>query len=549
VGTRGHDSASEALASSKTVQQERVDRHARRAMFGPAMSELRLYNTLTRNLEPFVPARPGEARVYLCGPTVYDVPHAGHARSAVACDVLVRRLRHKGLKVTYVRNYTDIDDKILARAKENGEPPVELARRMAEIYAKEIAEVGCLQPDHEPRVSQHLPEIFELIGKLVKAGAAYVVDMPSGTRDVYFSVRSFPGYGKLSRRRIDELEAGARVEVDENKRDPLDFALWKGAPRDEWGWESPWGWGRPGWHIECSAMSARYLGHGFDLHCGGMDLIFPHHENEIAQSEAAHPGAGEFVRAWVHNGFLTVDKEKMSKSLGNFVTVEDVLCRNDPEAFRWFLLTVSYRGPIQFDTETLPDGRVVFPGVDEAERRVDYLYSTLRRLEELLGAAVTVPAKLPPELAAHGDAIARAGIDAEAGLDDDLNTPVALAALGEMARHANEVADLAQKRRKDAAMTGGAAVVARHAKKAISTLAGQLGLLRASERDYARRTRERRLGLRKLDASSVDAKIAERAAARSTKDFPRADAIRAELAAHGVELMDGPAGTEWSVAP
>ncbi len=238
------------------------------------------------------------------------------------------------------------------------------------------------------------------------------------------------------------------MEKDEHKRDPLDFALWKGAPEGEWGWPSPWGHGRPGWHIECSAMSGRYLGHGFDIHAGGMDLIFPHHENEIAQSEAACPEAGPFARCWLHNGFVNVDKEKMSKSLGNFVTVSDVLARNDPEGFRLFLLGVQYRGPIQFETEKLPDGRVVFPGVDEAERRTDYLFTTLERVAELGRASdATTPAKLPPEIAAHVKAAVTAEANGQAALDDDLNTPVALAALAELAKQANELCDLAHKRK------------------------------------------------------------------------------------------------------
>jgi cysteinyl-tRNA synthetase len=312
-------------------------------------------------------------------------------REPLAPDILVRYLRSKGLAVTYARNITDVDDKILDRAKQNDEPPLELSKRMAQVYQESMRALGCLDPDHEPRVSDHLPQIFRLIEKLIARGSAYEVELPSGKRDVYFSVRSFPGYGKLSRRKIDELVVGARVEPGEAKRDPLDFALWKGAAADEWGWDSPWGRGRPGWHIECSAMSTEYLRHGFDVHTGGMDLIFPHHENEIAQSEAAAPEAGPFARRWLHNGFVNVDKEKMSKSLGNFVTVSDVLERNDAQALRWFLLTVHYRGPIQFDLEKKSDGRVIFPGVDEAERRVDYMYSSLVRLRELTASGKTVP--------------------------------------------------------------------------------------------------------------------------------------------------------------
>ena len=512
------------------------------------MKPVRLYNTLTRNTETFSPKEGDRVGVYCCGPTVYDVPHAGHARSAVAFDVLVRHLRARDYDVQYVRNITDIDDKILARAKENREPPLELSQRMAEVYRTQMAEVGCAPPDVEPKVSDHLEEIFALVQKLLDEDAAYVVDMPGGTRDVYFSVRSFAGYGKLSRRKIDDLIAGARVEKDEAKRDPLDFALWKGVEEDDWGWKSPWGHGRPGWHIECSAMSSKYLGHGFDIHAGGMDLIFPHHENEIAQSEAAAPGGGDFSRCWMHNGFVNVDKEKMSKSLGNFVTVQDVLSRNDSEAFRWFLMTVHYRGPIQFDSEKLESGRVIFPGVDEAERRVDYVYATLSRLEKLSQTG-ELPGKLAPELAVakkNMDAAYEAAFEA---LDDDLNTPVALACLGELAKLANEIADLAHKRRKDAAFASAAGVLARHAHAQLQRVGQTLGLLRAPVAEYTKRTQARRLKLRSLSVDEVDAKIRERTDARAAKDFTRSDALRDELAALGIAIRDTPGGTEWVVEP
>jgi cysteinyl-tRNA synthetase len=511
------------------------------------MTTVRIYNTLSRNVEPLQPRHDQKVSVYCCGPTVYDVPHAGHARAAVAFDVLVRHLRARGYDVTYVRNITDIDDKILARSKESGEEPLALSKRMAEVYRQQIAAVGCDRPTHEPKVSDHLPEIFEIVQKLIDRDAAYVVDMPGGTRDVYFAVRSFEGYGKLSRRRIDELVSGARVEKDETKRDPLDFALWKGAPEDEWGWKSPWGHGRPGWHIECSAMSSKYLGHGFDIHAGGMDLIFPHHENEIAQSEAAHPEQGDFARAWMHNGFVNIDKEKMSKSLGNFVTVSDVLERNDAEAFRWFLLTVHYRGPIQFDTDKLDDGRVIFPGVDEAERRVDYVYATLARLAELSADAAGVPDKLAAGLIEPRVSLGKAMQRAQDALDDDLNTSVALAELGEIASLGNDLCDLALKRKKDAAFSSGASAVAAEALGLIEALGRQLGLLAATRDEYAGRTRERRMRLRGLSAAEIETQIAERSAARAAKDFARADELRKGLEARGVSLRDGPGGTDWSV--
>jgi cysteinyl-tRNA synthetase len=418
---------------------------------------------------------------------------------------------------------------------------------MALVYQNEMRAVGCLAPDHEPRVSDHLREIVALIEKLIERESAYAVDMPGGKRDVYFAVRSFEGYGKLSRRRIDDLVAGARIEVGEEKRDPLDFALWKGAGADEWAWDSPWGRGRPGWHIECSAMSSRYLGQPFDVHTGGMDLIFPHHENEIAQSESAHPECGPLARTWLHNGFVDIDKEKMSKSLGNSITVGDLLQRNDPEGFRYFLLGVHYRGPIHFDSATLPDGRAVFPGVDEAERRVDYLVALLERLGALAAGEITAVAKPIPELAAAMKQVEKALADAEAGLDDDLNTPVALAALGEMARHGHELADLAQKRRKDEVFVGAASATATRMLAAVERLTAQLGLLRSSPAEYRARTRERRLRLRGLTTDAIQAKVTERVQARAAKDFARGDALRAELTALGVMLNDSAQGTEWTV--
>jgi cysteinyl-tRNA synthetase len=341
--------------------------------------------------------------------------------------------------------------------------------------------------------------------------------------------------------------AGARVEKDETKRDPLDFALWKGAERSEWGWESPWGWGRPGWHIECSAMCKEHLGHGFDVHTGGMDLVFPHHENEIAQSEGAYDG--QYARHWLHNGFVNVDAEKMSKSLGNFVTLGDVLERNDPEGFRWFLLGVHYRGPIQFDTDKLSDGRVVFPGVIEGEKRVDYLYATLGRLAALTESAATVPAKAAPEHQKLRDAARAAFASGEAALDDDLNTPVALAALGELLKLANEFADGADKRRRDAAFQGSAAILARELQLHFEALGEQLGLARAPLVDYLSRTRARRLRVRDLDEAWVEARLAERRQAREAKNFARSDELRDALASRGIAVKDTPLGVVWSVEP
>jgi cysteinyl-tRNA synthetase len=507
---------------------------------------LRLYNTLSRRVEELVPRDEGRVTIYCCGPTVYDVPHVGHARAALASDLLARRARALGLQVTYVRNITDVDDKILARAAERGETPPVLAERMARIYQDQMRAVGHLDPEFEPKVSENVEAVVALIQKLVAAGAAYSVERSDGTRDVYFSVRSFPEYGKLSRRNIDELVAGARVDKDEAKRDPLDFALWKGALPGEWGWDTPFGRGRPGWHIECSAMSERFLGHGFDVHAGGMDLIFPHHENEIAQSEAACPGSGPFARIWIHNGFLNVDKEKMSKSLGNFVTLGDVLDRNDGEAIRWFLLGAHYRVPVQFDTERRDDARVVFPGVEEAERRVDYVYSAIERLAALSSAA---SGPLPKELLQPQKLSKAAREHAEAALDDDLNTPVALASLGELARLANELCDLAEKRKKDAAFSAGAVAFAAELASAIVRVSGQLGVCQTPAATYRERTRERRLRVRGITPAQVEERLERRSNARRDKDFAESDRIRDELAGLGVTVHDSPQGTTWAISP
>jgi cysteinyl-tRNA synthetase len=506
---------------------------------------LRLYNTMTRRVETFAPVREGEARLYICGMTPYDHAHAGNARSAVAFDLIVRQLLARGYRVTSARNVTDVDDKILKRAKETGEPPLELSARMARIYQADMRELGCLDPTFEPKVSETIPEIIELIREIMARGTAYEVTMPSGVRDVYFSVRNFAGYGKLSRRNLDELEAGARVEKDENKRDPLDFALWKGCSEDEWGWESPWGRGRPGWHIECSAMSKKFLGHGFDIHGGGMDLVFPHHENEIAQAEAACPECGPFARIWAHNGFLNIDKEKMSKSLGNFVKPRDIYVRNDPEALRYFFLTGHYRGPLSLDVEKGADDKPLFPGVDEAERRVDYIYATLERLEAQ--AAPGDPSGRHKDLAGYTVTIGKSRDRVLAALDDDINAPVALAEIGELAKAANELCDVVQKRKKDAALVEEGSKLARLAKESLRASLDVLGLLHTPSPDYRERTRARRLSVRGLTADAVEKKLAERAAARQQKDFARSDALRAELSALGIELADSPQGTTWSV--
>ncbi len=503
---------------------------------------VRLYNTMTQRVEPLTPEDPDHVRLYVCGLTTYDHCHAGHARTFIAFDVLVRFLRTRGYRVTYVRNVTDVDDKILARAAASGEPPLDFSRRMADLNLAELAAVGCCKPDAEPRVSQSIDDIVALIKDLVERGAAYVAPTDKGN-DVYFAVRTFPGYGKLSHRNLDDLQAGARVEVGEIKRDPMDFALWKASEPEGLGWDSPWGRGRPGWHIECSAMGAKALSPHFELHGGGMDLIFPHHENEIAQSEAAW---GEpFSRMWLHTGFLNVDAEKMSKSLGNFVTIAQVLERNDGEALRYLLLGAHYRVPVAFDVEKLADGRVVFPGVDEAERRVEYLYTTR---EALVAAAAGARANAEGP-ANDAKVIRHASQHVLAAMDNDLNTSVALSVIAELAKVGNEIVMRVSKLKKDPAAQLVQQGLAAAAIEALDACCKPLGLMQTTAADFFARARARRLQLRGLRAADIEAKVQARIDARAAKDFARGDALRAELATLGIELQDVPggSGTNWRV--
>jgi cysteinyl-tRNA synthetase len=369
-------------------------------------------------------------------------------------------------------------------------------------------------------------------------------------------VRSFPPYGKLSHRKIDDLLAGARVETSEVKKDPLDFALWKGCDEADWGWPSPWGKGRPGWHIECSAMAKKYLGEHFDIHCGGMDLVFPHfdihcggmdlvfphHENEVAQSESVY--GPEFARFWLHNGFLNVDSEKMGKSLGNFVTIRDVLARNDPEGFRYYLLGTHYRGPIAFELEKLQNGRIVFPSVDEAERRVEYLYTTR---SALVVAADGASPKIGNVLQGQAKIVEEASAKVLSALDKDINTPQAIAVLADLGKAANEIVVQIGKLKKDKAVQDAARQLAAAAINAIDGCVNVLGLMQASPEDFAARTRARRIQIRGLDEKEIDALVKARSEARESKEWARADEIRTKLGAMGVEVLDGPTGSTWRV--
>jgi len=455
-------------------------------------STLQLYNTLTRAKEVFRPLVPGTVRMYVCGMTVYDYCHIGHARVLVVFDALQRWLRAAGLRVTYVRNITDIDDKIIRRAVENGETIGELTARFIGYMNEDADALGVQRPDHEPRATQYLPQMIAMIGTLEQKGFAY----RAADGDVDYSVRSFASYGKLSGKSLDDLRAGERVEVDSSKRDPLDFVLWKRAKPVEPSWPSPFGAGRPGWHIECSAMSGALLGPHFDIHGGGADLQFPHHENEIAQSEAAN--GEKFVNYWLHNGFVRVDDEKMSKSLGNFFTIRDVLKRFDPEVVRFFILRAHYRSPLNYSDQHL----------EETRQALSRLYTALK---------------------GQGGAAAPAVIDWEgpraaafrAAMNDDLNTPEAIAVLFELAGEANR---------------GDAAAAA-----LLRGLAAVLGLLQRDPVEFLR-SGPQAAG---LGEAEVEGLIAERNAAKKSRDFPRADAIRARLKEAGIVLEDSAAGTTW----
>ena len=451
---------------------------------------LRIYNTLSRALENFVPIDPSHVRMYVCGMTVYDLCHVGHARSSVAFDVARRWLEVSGLRVTFVRNITDIDDKIIRRAVENGETVRGLTNRMvAEMY-RDFDALGVARPTHDPRATDFIPQMLDIVRLLENKGLAY-----RAGGDVNFAVRRFPGYGKLSGKTLDELHAGERVAVAEGKEDPLDFVLWKAAkptePADAQ-WDSAYGPGRPGWHIECSAMAGALLGQTFDIHGGGADLTFPHHENEISQSEGAHGVL--LARVWMHNGFVNIDNEKMAKSLGNFFTIRDVLQRYDPETLRFFIARAHYRSPINYSDAHLDDAR-----------------SSLKRLYTALQLVPPVPVVIDwhKPHAAHF----------KAAMDDDFGTPEAMAVLFELAgevnrSHSPEQAGL------------------------LKALGATLGLLQGDPAAFLQ------AGV-VMEAADIEALIAQRATAKASKNFTEADRIRQDLLARGIELKDSPQGTTW----
>ena len=456
---------------------------------------MKIHNTMTRTKEELVPLTPGEIRMYSCGVTVYDLSHVGHARMMIVFDVISRYLRFSGHRVTFVRNFTDIEDKIIRRANQEGVPANEVSERYVRAFRQDIAALGVLAPEVEPKATEHVPEMIALIERLVARGYAYVVE-----GDVYFEVRRFPAYGKLSGKILDDLLVGARVEVDERKRDPRDFALWKGAKPGEPAWESPWGPGRPGWHIECSAMSVRYLGESFDIHGGGEDLIFPHHECEIAQTEAVT--GKPFARYWLHNGMVNMGREKMSKSLGNTLTIRDLVARHDPAALRLFLLGTHYRSPLEWAEERVVDSaralERLWRPVDDATK------------QETAGAFETTDAPIPAEFVGFRQRFIEA-------MDDDFNTPEALAALFDMSR-ALRAEGLAPH-----AVASGA--------RELRELAAVLGLHGPRRGD--------------LDEERLRRLIDERAEARRQRNWQRADEIRSEIEQLGAIVEDKATGTVW----
>ena len=456
---------------------------------------LKIYNTLTRSREEFRPMQPGKVKIYVCGITVYDYCHLGHARMLLVFDMVVRYLRAREYEVTYVRNITDIDDKIINRARENGETITVLTDRFIQAMNEDADALGIIRPDIEPRATAYIDQIIAMIGELIQKGYGYVAN----NGDVFYDVSSFVGYGKLSGKNLEDLRAGARVDIQEAKDDPLDFALWKSAKLDEPGWDSPWGPGRPGWHIECSAMSVNTLGETFDIHGGGQDLQFPHHENEIAQSCGAT--GKPFVHWWMHNGFIRVDDEKMSKSLGNFFTIRDVLKEYQPEVVRFFILSSHYRSPLNYSDANLKEARTALAR----------LYTTIRDI-------AVVPGHLDAEYAAKFHEV----------MEDDFNTREAVTLLHEIAHEINKTGDLSSERSILLAST-------------LHSLGGILGLLQDNPGAFLQ---SGKTGAG-LENEQVQQLIEERALAKQQKDYVRADSLRDQLVSQGIILEDTPKGTLW----
>lgn len=481
---------------------------------------MRVYNTLTGRKEELVPLAPGRIGIYACGVTVYDLCHIGHARSAIVFDVMRRYLKFRGFEVKYIRNFTDIDDKIINRSKQEGISWDEVAKKYTEEYYKDMDRLGVGRADVEPKATEHIPEIIGIVKGLVDKGYAYPVD-----GDVYFEVSKFHEYGKLSKRDVEDMLAGARVEVDERKKNPMDFALWKASKEGEPSWDSPWGPGRPGWHIECTAMSIKHLGESFDIHGGGADLIFPHHENELTQSEA-YTGK-PFVKYWIHNGFITIDREKMSKSLGNFFTIREILDKFDPEVVRFFLLSTHYRSPIEFSDEILR----------EAEISIDRYYTTLMRIEDFLRGAL-LTSKPSTEESAMQEALASFMNKFKEAMDDDFNTALALGHVFELVREVNKFLDT-----RPSGQEAKELVV--KTREFLNQAGSILNIFnKKPEEWYDALMQTKRIPFTKMD---ILKKIEQRREARHRKDWAASDAIRRDLEEKGIILEDKKDGTAWKV--
>jgi len=483
---------------------------------------LSIYNTLTRKKEPLQPLEEGHVKLYVCGITSYDYCHIGHARSALVFDMVVRYLRHRGYKVTFVRNFTDIDDKIIKRAGEQGIDSAALAQQFIDEFYIDMDGLGVLRPDIEPRATEHVAEMIGLIGELIDKGMAY----PAGG-DVYFRVERFAGYGQLSGRGLDDMQAGARVDVNENKTNPMDFALWKGAKPGEPKWPSPWGEGRPGWHIECSAMSRKYLGDTFDIHGGGKDLIFPHHENEIAQSCGA--SGKPFAKLWMHHGFVTIKDEKMSKSLGNFLTIRDVFKAYEPEALRLFIFSTHYRNPLDFTESALQDARA----------GLARMYECLALIEALPAGDPEAPARIAAQ---DRQALASLAERFCAAMDNDFNSALALAHLFDAVKTLNKLLRALPEHpaEQDVRDVRNAAAIFRE-------LAGVLGLVRRDPAAVVAAAKARILAGLDLSEEAILELIAKRNQARAIKDWATSDQVRDHLLAHRIVLKDSPEGTTWEV--
>ncbi len=480
---------------------------------------LKIYNTLTQNKQEFKPIKENHVGMYVCGVTVYDLCHIGHARSAIVFDTIYRYLKTKGYDVTFVKNFTDIDDKIINRAHKEGLTTSEVSEKYIEEYYKDMDRLGLKKPTHEPRATVHIQDIVNFIKGLIDRGYAY-----ESNGDVYFSVRKFGGYGKLSGKNIEDLEAGARVEVGEAKHDPLDFALWKKSKSGEPFWESPWGQGRPGWHIECSAMSTHYLGENFDIHGGGMDLIFPHHENEIAQSEGLT--SRHFVNYWIHNGFVQINREKMSKSLGNFFTIREILDKYEPQALRLFVLMHHYRNPIDFSDQSLKD----------AEKALYRGYASLRLIQSL--PAQGKPLLASEKLDSFTEKLPGSYDGFYGAMDDDFNTAGALSSLFDVMRLINTYFKNATAKHE----------TVEKLKAFLKSATDILGVFDHDPQLFLASRREKRLTDLGLTKENIEDRLSQRTLLRKDKRFKEADEVRSGLLKQGIAIMDTAQGTVWEIA-